>query len=147
MLRTIQAVAVLVAFIPAVALGQGKVTSADKVKADVKAEKSSGATRAVTVKLDIQKGWHIYANPVGNELLEDGATKLTFLADGKAVEAKVEYPKGKAVTVGPDRYNVYEESVTIKASVPAGAAKVRIKVQACDDKNCLLPGSITLDVP
>jgi uncharacterized protein len=149
MLRTMQAVAVLVAFIPAVALGQGKVTSGDKIKVDVKADKAAGATRSVTVKLEIEKGWHVYANPVGDELLEDGATKLTFLADGKAVEAKVEYPKGKTVTLGPDRYNVYEDSVTIKATVPAGASKVRVKVQACNDetKKCLLPGNVTVDVP
>lgn len=127
-----------------------KTDSGSKVtKVDVKAEKAADGGRTVTVTLEIEKGWHLYANPVGDELLEDAATKLTFLADGKAVAAKVAYPKGKTVTVGPDRYNIYEDSVTIKATVPAGASKVRIKVQACNDetKKCLLPGSVTADVP
>src|SRR5262249_44008009 len=109
------------AFLPAFISAQdakAKVTSSDKIKLKVEADKAGAdGKQNVMLSLDIEKGWHVYANPVGDDLLEDAATKLTFLADGSPVEAKVEYPKGKTVTAGPDRYNVYEDSVTIKATV------------------------------
>lgn len=127
--------------------------SDSKVKLDVKADKpGADGTQVVTVKLDIEEDWHLYANPVNNELLETGATKVKFLAGEKALEAKVEYPKGKRVTEAGEAYDIYEGRVTIKATVQRpkdGPVKLQIKVQACSDKTkkCLLPATVSVEVP
>jgi DsbC/DsbD-like thiol-disulfide interchange protein len=132
---------------------QAAEKSDSKVKAEVKADKpDASGKQTVSVTLNIDKAWHIYANPVGGDpFLEPGATKLSFLAGTAKIEdAKVEYPKGKRVTVKGDSYNVYEDTVTIKATVQRpkdGPVKLKIKVQACNDSNCLLPGEILVDLP
>ena len=47
--------------------------------------------------LTIDKGWHIYANPVGLEDLASAQTVVTFPADSKPEVVKIDYPPGKVV--------------------------------------------------
>ena len=50
--------------------------SDSQVKAKATATKpNDNGQQTVTVTIDINKGWHIYANPVDHEFLENGATK------------------------------------------------------------------------
>jgi DsbC/DsbD-like thiol-disulfide interchange protein len=101
----------------------------------------------------VDKGWHIYANPPGQEDLVPVQTTVVIGAKTKPDDVKIDYPEG---TVMPDsvlgKYRVYENKVAIKATVrrAAGAAEpleVTVKFQACSDKQCLLPVSKTLRVP
>lgn len=141
------AVGVLLAGPPVVLAQQ----SDSKVKADVKAEKpTADGTQVVTVKLDIDKGWHLHANPVDNVQLETNATKLTFLGGDQALDAKVDYPKGKKATLFGETLNIYEGTVTIKATVQRpkeGSVKLQIRVAACDHEKCLQPGKVFIDLP
>lgn len=126
-------------------------SSGDVVKASVAVEKpDASGKQVVTITLDVDSRYHIYANPVG---LEDLASNQTVVTGGKGAAGgvKVEYPAGelkKDKIVGD--YRIYKGKVTIKAAVQrAGADPVEltVKVQACSDKACLAPATIKLAVP
>lgn len=108
--------------------------------------KKDGADTFLTVTLVVEKGWHIYANPPGNDDLKPVATTVTLQggAKGEAV-----YPAGKQVidpVVG--NYRVYEgtEEIRVKlASAPTGPVKVQASFQACNEKSCLQPSKVMLE--
>lgn len=122
--------------------------SAKAVKASARGTKSGGKT-TVTITLEVDPKYHIYANPIGNKDLESSQTVVKITAGGKPVEAKVAYPEGelkKDKTVGD--YRVYKGKVTIKAVVSSEAAlEAAVQVQACTPGGvCLLPATIKLKV-
>jgi DsbC/DsbD-like thiol-disulfide interchange protein len=121
------------------------------VKAEAKADKvGEDGTQVVTITLTIDKGWHVYANPVGNEDLTDTQTTVSVSSKNKLQDVKVDYPAGKLVkdkTVGD--YKTYEGTVTIKVTVRRAKGDtepldVAVKVQACSDSSCLAGSTIKL---
>ncbi len=121
--------------------------SADVVKATAKIAASTDAAKSFTVTLTIAEGWHVYAQPVGNDTLADAQTDVRVLIDGKTLEGvKLEYPKGTEVKdADGTRYFVYQGTATITGTLPAGAsdqAQFRVKVTACNDGMCLRPSVI-----
>ncbi len=132
------------------ARAQGKKSDAVvKVRAEAGRPGTDGVT-PVHLTLAVDHGWHIYANPAGQEDLADSATAVTA-AGGAKVEA-VEYPAGKLVkdkAIGD--YKVYEDRVTITAKVrrPAGGGPIdlNVKFQACSDTRCLVPATVKVSVP
>jgi thiol:disulfide interchange protein len=125
----------------------------DPVKVTATAGKpDDGGKQTVTIDINIDKDWHIYANPVKHEDLAPAQTTVTIKAGGKAVPAKIHYPAGTEhtdKTVGT--FNIYEGKVTIKADVQRpsgeqGALEVSVKYQACDPKRCLTPKTVKFDL-
>lgn len=123
------------------------------VKIAAKADKPDGdGKQIVTVTLTMEKGWHTYANPVGNEDLVGAQTVLTVAAKEKLVDLKIDYPAGTLVkdkTVGD--YKVYEDKVEVKITLKRAKGdtsplELTAKFQACDDKNCLLPATVKIPV-
>jgi thiol:disulfide interchange protein len=129
------------------------------VKSDSVVKVTASATKpdaegnqVVTLNLDIEKPYHVYANPVGNMDLEDTATTVTVPKE-KAETVKIDYPEGKLekdATLGD--YKIYEDKVTIKARVrrakgDTGPLEVSVKLQACSNKGCLLPATVKVTVP
>ncbi len=106
--------------------------------------------RLVSVTLTIDPGWHCYANPVGNNDLTDSQTTVRVTRGRTPVAAQVTYPAGKLIRdklVGD--YQVYEGTVTIEAKVPqgkdeTGALQVEVRFQACSEKTCLPPTTVTV---
>jgi DsbC/DsbD-like thiol-disulfide interchange protein len=129
---------------------QGKKSDAVvKVKAEAGKANADG-TSNVEVTLTVERGWHIYANPVGLEDQADAATTVTV--GGTAKAESVDYPPGKLVkdkVLGD--YKVYEGKVTITAKVRrpsgGGAIDLAIKFQACSDSRCLVPATVNVSVP
>jgi len=122
------------------------------VKIEASASKPDNDLRqTVTVSIVIDESWHLYANPVPADF-PGIPTTLTIEAQGKAIDAKVEYPRGKLVkdkVLGD--YYVYEDKVKFKANVKRAkednsSLKVIVKVQACNEKQCLLPGTVKVNV-
>src|SRR5947208_44785 len=69
--------------------------SETKVKATATATKlDKNGMQKVTITLDIDKSWYVYANPVGDKDFADNRTTISFKANGKVV-ADVKYPVGK----------------------------------------------------
>ena len=119
------------------------------VKVTAKADKpSDDGKQVIKVTMAIDKGWHVYANPIGNEDLESAQTKITIAGIEKS-KVRIEYPKGKLVRdklVGD--YNVYDNEavITVHVDWPKDSSptplEISIKLQACNDKSCLLPATI-----
>jgi hypothetical protein len=142
-----------------VAVAQAKPLekSDSKIKASAKASKiGADGKQAVTITLDIDKGWYIYANPVGNKDYEDNQTLVTVQSKQKA-SAAVKYPAGslKTTIVGPKKekiqYRIYEGQVVLDAQVQrsagdSGPLEISIQVNACDKNNCLETGIVKLTV-
>jgi thiol:disulfide interchange protein len=134
-------------------LAQGS-KSDSVVKATAKADKpGDDGKQTVTITLEVDPEFYIYANPVGNEDFDSNKTAVTVTGKKKPESVKVEYPPGKAVkdsVVGD--YKIYQGKVTIKAVVQrakgdAGELAVEVKLQACNKSKCLLPATIKLPVP
>jgi uncharacterized protein YyaL (SSP411 family) len=134
--------------------GGGVKRSDAVVKATATADKpGADGKQTVKIKLVVDKAWHIYANPVGNQDLDSAETKVSISGKVKPKGVTVDYPKGtviKDMLVG--NYTVYEGTVEIKATVErapgdTGPLEVTVKFQACNEKTCLLPGTVKLTVP
>jgi uncharacterized protein YyaL (SSP411 family) len=104
--------------------------------------------QVVSVTLQIDKGWHAYANPPGNEDLVSSQTEVSVESKTSLKDVKVEYPKGKELKddVLKITYSVYEDKVTIKATIQraagdTGPLEVTVKFQACNASSCLLPAT------
>jgi DsbC/DsbD-like thiol-disulfide interchange protein len=154
--RTLCCLGALLAGLTLVALpgsvsAQGK-KSDSVVKVTASADKPTAAgQQTVTINLAIEKGWHIYANPVGLEDFADNQTVVKFT--GK--EAKIDYPAGKLeIDKVVGSYRVYEDKVAIKAVVKrgkdTGPLEFTVRLQACSSGaggRCLLPATIKATVP
>jgi len=133
-------------------LAQG-TKSDSKVKIAAEASKpDADGKQLVTLSITIEKGWHLYANPVGNKDFEDSRTDVSIKAGQPLKDVKIEYPAGKVEkdTVVGD-YNVYEGTVVIKGQIrrapgDTSPLEVSVKLQSCNAKNCLLPATVKLAV-
>src|SRR5262249_15018127 len=123
------------------------------VKATATADKpDADGKQTVTINLDIDKNWHLYANPVGNDELTSVQTVVTVGSKVKPEDVKIDYPPGKLHKDKDGSYNIYEGKVAIKAHVKrakgdSGPLEVNIKLQACDDRSCLFPSTVKVVVP
>ena len=149
------AVAVLLAGLVALAgrypASAAPLKSDSVVKATAAAEKpDADGKQVVTLTLAIDKGWHLYANPAGSEDFASVQTTVKVKAKGTLDNVKVAYPAGTEIkdpTLGV--YKVYEDMATI--TITANRAKgddspleLTVKVQACNEKTCLLPSEVKL---
>ena len=137
--------------LPARAGGQ---KSDAEVKVDVAAAKPDATGKqTVTIELNVNPGWHIYANPVGNEDLASTQTVVKVAGKNKPASVNVSYPKGKLKQdklVGD--YVVYEGKVAIKAVIQRAAGdaeplEVSVRFQACNEKGiCLFPATVRKEI-
>jgi DsbC/DsbD-like thiol-disulfide interchange protein len=126
------------------------------IKVAAKASKpDADGKQTVTLTIQIDKGWHIYANPVGDDTLKPAQTVVTVTGKEKLPDVKVDYPAGKVVKDDELKieYKVYEDKVEIKVNImrakgDAGPLTVAVKVMACNEekKKCLLPATVTVPV-
>ncbi len=150
--RSLFRAAVFAALLLGLAAGSAPAqgTASDSVvKASAKASKpDEEGNQTVTITLDITDNrYHLYANPVGNDMLKSTQTTVRFTTK-LAGDAKVEYPPGKLTkddVVG--NYKIYEGTVTIKAKVrrtkgDTSPLALTVKLQACTDKACLSPATV-----
>jgi DsbC/DsbD-like thiol-disulfide interchange protein len=133
--------------------GAGGKRSDSVVKTAVSADKpGADGKQVITVKLAVDNGWHIYANPIGEDV--GIPTKIT-VEGKKPEEVQVDYPKGQAVQdpqVGT--YSIYEDEVAIRVTVARSSGdsplKVKVKFQSCKTGSggkCLAPATVELAVP
>jgi len=114
-----------------------------------------GGTLQVTLKLLMDEGWHINSH----KPLQDYLMPTTVaLGDGQPASlGAVTYPQGKEKTFSfsDEALSVYEGEVTIAlpieiagdAPVGPGGLTITVSVQACSDRTCLAPESLSLTLP
>jgi uncharacterized protein YyaL (SSP411 family) len=124
------------------------------VKMTVSREKPANGKQVVTIRLSIEKPWHIYANPTGNPKVF-GQTTVTLRVNGKAVDADIEYPEGEMeIDKDTGNYLIYQKEAVIKATIAKPVAAdvpidVTVKVQACTsgvNGRCLMPTDLKTTV-
>jgi DsbC/DsbD-like thiol-disulfide interchange protein len=138
--------------LPLTAFAQLKA-SADVVKAKVSASKvDADGNQVITVTLTIDKGWHLYANPVKNENFEENATEVSVAGKVKPISVKTAYPKGqiqKDKDVGD--MSIYTGTVVIKVNVKRAKGDkaplaLTVRINACNEKKCLEQSKVKLEV-
>ena len=133
-----------------------RIASVDVVKAAVQpAAINAGGSGEAIVRLTIQKGYHINANPPTYRYLK--ATELE-IAQGEGVSVTSVYyppPLNRKFTFAEKPLAVYEGDTELKATLKADPStkkgersiSARLRIQACDDEVCYPPGTLDLAIP
>ena len=134
--------------------GLVQTVETDSVKAT--AYLSSGTIRpgqvlTFTVEVEVRKGRHIQARPLPEGYIP---TTLTFEGVEGVHFGAVDYPAAKLhhLKTLSETLHIYDGRVALKAPVrssrkEAFAVRARLEYQACDDRECFLPGRIDLEIP
>lgn len=131
---------------------KGAKRSDSVVKATAKADKPDAqGKQVIMLTLRIDSPWHVYANKLPEDF-PGRPTTVSVEAKSKPESVKIDYPQGKLVKdkqVGD--YYKYEDSAEIKLFVQrakgdAGPLTLKVRVQACSDKQCLLDSTIPVKV-
>jgi len=133
-----------------------RITSEGVVRAAAqRVEIPAGGSAEATVRLTIQSGYHVNANPPTFPYLKATALEISP-SDGVSV-AFVTYPNAlnKKFAFAEQPLAVYEGDTDLKATLKADkAAKkgersipARLRIQACDDQVCYPPGTLELAMP
>ena len=97
--------------------------------------------RALVVRLSIDQGWHVNANPASLPFLIPTTVELS---NGVQME-RIQYPPGIAFqpAFSDETLSVYEGRVAVRATPPAEfdatSPSVAVRYQACDHQRCLPP--------
>lgn len=124
------------------------VLSVDKVQ--------PGSMFLIGLVINFAKDWHANANPSGADYLIPTEAILVDTPD--VTYNEVVYPKGellKIASLGEAPVPVYHDKVAIGIQATlSGSAQLgqktlplQLKYQACSDETCLLPKTVTVDVP
>lgn len=118
-------------------------------------ELPAGESGEATVRLTIQSGYHVNANPPTFSYLK--ATSLDVSAGDGVSVSFITYPKGveKKFVFAEKELAVYEGETDLKITLKSDkAAKkgersvpARLRIQACDEQVCYPPGSLELTIP
>ena len=128
------------------------------VSATAEIKSHSNSVFNVTLRLNIAEGWHINANPAGQDNLIP--TTITVDTDIPLEIVDIAYPKGRSTRFefSSESLNVYEKSLTIPLrlkqkpnvkddkNVPM---TLQLTYQLCNETECLLPQTVAilLDLP
>jgi DsbC/DsbD-like thiol-disulfide interchange protein len=134
----------------------GQVSSASVVKASANiVEIAAGSSAEAQVRLAIQAGYHINANPATDPYLKP--TELALSASDGISVGFIVYPDPltKKFPFSERPLAVYESEALLKVSLKADkSAKSgprhllgEVRIQACDDQVCYPPGTIDLKIP
>ncbi len=136
-----------------VARARKKPVTAEAFAARLKA--GPGQIVRLDVRITIDEGWHINSNkPLQGHLVP---TSIELGQDPTLSLGQIVYPEGKQVifAFSPKLLSVYEGQ--IKIAVPVAIAKdakpgpapaaLKLHIQACNDRNCLEPETLTLSLP
>jgi DsbC/DsbD-like thiol-disulfide interchange protein len=128
-----------------------KSDSVVKVEAKADGKPDVDGKQSITITLDIEKDWHVYANPVKNDIVANGQTEVRVSSKAKLEDVKIVYPSGKAYGEGETKCQVYEGKVTIKAQVKRargdnGPLEVSVQLSACNASRCLPPATVKKEI-
>ena len=141
---------------PAASPTAPKITSESVVKAAAqRVDIPAGGSAEAIVRVTIQSGYHVNANPPTYPYLKATVLEVS-LADGVSLSF-VTYPKAldKKFAFAKKPLAVYEGTTDLKATLKTDqAAKkgersipARLRIQACDDQVCYPPGTLELAIP
>ncbi len=115
------------------------------------AKPDSEGRQLLTVKIAIEKGWYIYANPAGAA----GPIPTTVQVESTSAlrNVQIQYPPGKLKTQAGENFQIYEDAVEITVQLQRALVNgqpdsspltVTVRYQACNDQICLPPRTVKL---
>jgi thiol:disulfide interchange protein DsbD len=133
-----------------------RITSEGVVKAVAqRVEIPAGGSAEATVRLTIQSGYHVNANPPTFPYLK--ATVLEISPSEGISVAFITYPKAedKKFAFAEKPLAVYEGDTDVKPTLKSDktakkgerSIPARLRIQACDDQVCYPPGTLELAIP
>ena len=136
--------------------GKPGVTSVGVVKATpIATTLAKGESGESIVRLNIQHGYHVNANPPSFSYLI--ATQLDLTPAAGITVDFISYPDGikKKFSFAEEPLKVYEGEKDLKVRLSAAKSSesgehnlsAKLRVQACDDQVCYAPGTIDLTLP
>lgn len=141
---------------PAESSPPGRITSEGVVSATVSpVEISAGGSGEAIVRVTVQSGYHINANPPTYHYLK--ATELELAGTDALSVGFIRYPESltKKFAFAEKPLAVYEGGTSLKVFLKAAkSAKQgkqslsgKLRIQACDDRVCYPPGAIEVVIP
>ena len=133
-----------------------RIASADVVKAvPERVEVRAGGSVEVPVRLTIQSGYHLNANPPTYPYLIPTALEIAPAAGISAARITYPPPINAKFAFAEAPLAVYEGETEIRATLTAdNSAKpgeyslsAKLRIQACDDQVCYPPGTRDLTIP
>lgn len=113
-----------------------------------------GSQFQIAIVVEIDKGWHINANPAGENLI---ATEVLLPEDAPNVTfGEVVYPAGEVMNLASlGLVPLYHDTITIgleadllqTAPIQPQTLTFKLRYQACNDDVCLLPEELSVAVP
>ena len=98
------------------------------------------AWREFSLQINIRDGWHVNANPAS----------MKFLIPTEVVGdvRNLAYPPGESFKFefAEDAIDVYGGETQIRGEVSSGAKTVELIYQACDDRRCLSPRTVEVEL-
>ena len=133
-----------------------KITSESVVKATAeRVEIPVGGSGEAVVRITIQNGYHVNANPPTFPYLK--ATTLELKPAAGITVGSIVYPKAqnKKFPFAEEPLAVYEGEIEVKAllktektaSVSQQSIPATLRIQACDNEVCYAPGTIEVAIP
>jgi DsbC/DsbD-like thiol-disulfide interchange protein len=114
------------------------------------AKQPANGKQVIEFTMTISPGWHVFANPPGNEKYEPVTTRVLFVGANKPNVVGTDFPAGKPMTDSDGvKFLGYDGQVQFRATVERSGDKaldVEVRFMACDDLNCI-PSTIKLTVP
>ena len=98
------------------------------------------------VSVNIDKGWHINANPASFPFLIPTTVKI----EGR--EPEIQYPVGVSFSpeFSPEALSTYQDTIEILVGLEAKAgllpSEVEVRYQACSENLCLAPATTIVKV-
>ena len=116
---------------------------------------TAGRSAEAIVKLQIQSGYHVNANPPTEPYLKPTELEINA-ADGINVDYVV-YPDAvkKTFSFAKQPLAVYEGETIIRVALNADSSAVKgarhlsgkLRIQACDEEVCYPPGTVDISIP
>jgi thiol:disulfide interchange protein DsbD len=141
---------------PGASASPQRITSEGVVKAAAQpVEIPAGGSAEAIVRLTIQSGYHINANPPTYPYLKATALEVSS-SDGVSI-GFITYPKAldRKFPFAEKPLAVYEGETDLRATLKADpkakkgerSIPARLRIQACDDQVCYPPGALELLIP
>jgi hypothetical protein len=136
--------------------GGKRILSTNVVRAEANPTQiRAGSFGEVIVRLTIERGYHINANPPTYSYLK--ATDLE-IAEGEGISVNSVYyppPLNKKLSFAEKPIAVYEGTTELKVTLEADRSakkggrsiSAKLHLQACDDQVCYPPGTLDLSIP
>ena len=141
---------------PANTTNPPRITSVSVVKAEPQPiEIAAGTSGETRVRLNIQSGYHVNANPPTYSYLK--ATELQLPSNDGISVTSVAYPDPikRKLEFEKEPLAVYEGETTLRVALKADPSTTKgdrhlsgkLRIQACDDQVCYPPGEMDITIP